>query len=469
MLSISRSCLGTREDSCAEWTFSFDRKNRLRTHTYAGGSNVRGNICYDGMGRVWQRWNDDSVSGDWDETLMRYVYDGNTLAQEHQFLASGNGMWIYNYSRYDRDYLHKPGGVRQRSYVGPTSYTDDFLFRDMADIAAKVPRGSSATVTRAPRMASGERTPENDLAPTTSSFTDISRLGAHGAFTECYGGGTTNPRTQGFDALQQSGGRHYLPAIGQGLSAPASSGSRRTIARPSDTSPQQDIVPGDITGPDDPALAEFYKELRYYSWLPNSELACSCDEACENGAECENITHCWQRQCFVTVIPEEPVIDPDTDIECGIHCPAVGVCPEVNCDYWTASLWCCPCNDCPPVGTPITINGKQHEVIQTDLCPDDYAIARMGICDDETLDCVAGIWPFEIPGSIPDAVIELLRRLGEENLWNPNCPNVIFTLTGAHAFSFHGHSGNIFFIERCLQCHCAAVRTGLYGENSPCD
>jgi len=69
-------------------------------------------------------------------------------------------------------------------------------------------------VTRAPRMASGERQPENDLAPTTSSFTDISRLGAHGAFTESYGGGTTNPRTQGFDALMQSGPVHQLPGLG---------------------------------------------------------------------------------------------------------------------------------------------------------------------------------------------------------------------------------------------------------------
>jgi len=198
----------------AEWTFTFDRKNRLKSFTNEGASNVRTNLWYDGMGRVWQRWNDDSVSGEWAETLMRYVYDGSTLAQEHEFLASGNGMWIYNYVRYDRDYLHKPDGVRQRSYVGPSSYTDEFLFRDMADIASKVTRGSSATVTRAPRMASGERQPENDLAPTTSSFTDISRLGAHGAFTESYGGGTTNPRTQGFDALLQSGPVHQLPALG---------------------------------------------------------------------------------------------------------------------------------------------------------------------------------------------------------------------------------------------------------------
>ncbi len=197
----------------AEWTFTFDRKNRLKSFTNEGASNVRTNLWYDGMGRVWQRWNDNTSSGDWDETLMRYVYDGNSLAQEHEFTASGNGMWIYNYVRYDRDYLHKPDGVRQRSYVGPTSYTDEFLFRDMADIAAKVPRGSSVSVTRAPRMASGERTPENDLAPTTSSFSDISRLGAHGAFTESYGGGTTNPRTSGFDALLLSGTRHYLAAL----------------------------------------------------------------------------------------------------------------------------------------------------------------------------------------------------------------------------------------------------------------
>ncbi len=69
----------------AQWTFSFDRKNRLRTHTYAGGSNVRGNIWYDGAGRVWQRWNDDSVTGDWD-----YLRDSDGIHHCRPVVSSPN-------------------------------------------------------------------------------------------------------------------------------------------------------------------------------------------------------------------------------------------------------------------------------------------------------------------------------------------------------------------------------------------
>ncbi len=74
----------------AEWTFTYDRKNRVKSHTHTAASNARGNISYDAVGRVWQRWNDNSSTQDWDGTLTRYVYNGATLAQEHQVTGGLN-------------------------------------------------------------------------------------------------------------------------------------------------------------------------------------------------------------------------------------------------------------------------------------------------------------------------------------------------------------------------------------------
>ncbi len=202
----------------AQWTFSFDRKNRLKTHTYPSGLNVRGNIWYDGMGRIWQRWNDDSVTGDWDADLKRFVYDGPALAQEHKFTASGNGSWIYSYGRCDIDYLRKPDGIRQKVNNGVGGWDSHLLFNDGADVASRTPSGSSTTITRTLRTASGERLNDNPrMSPglTTGSFNNISNLAKPNSYVESYGGGTElGTSSLGYDSLVQSGPVHQLPALG---------------------------------------------------------------------------------------------------------------------------------------------------------------------------------------------------------------------------------------------------------------
>ncbi len=202
----------------AQWTFAFDRKNRLKTHTYPSGLNVRGNIWYDGIGRVWQRWNDDSVTGDWDADLKRFVYDGNALAQEHKFTASGNGSWTYSYGRCDIDYLRKPDGIRQKVNNGVGGWDEHFLFNDGADVASRAPSGSSTTITRTLRTASGDRLNDNPRMSAglgSGSFSNISNLAKPNSYIESYGGGTElGTSSLGFDALVQSGPVHQLPALG---------------------------------------------------------------------------------------------------------------------------------------------------------------------------------------------------------------------------------------------------------------
>ena len=42
---------GSKLSYRAQWTFTFDRKNRLRTHlNVSSGNHVRGNLWYDGQG-----------------------------------------------------------------------------------------------------------------------------------------------------------------------------------------------------------------------------------------------------------------------------------------------------------------------------------------------------------------------------------------------------------------------------------
>ena len=99
----------------ARWTFTFDLKNRMKSQTHEDAGNVRENLWWDGAGRVWQRWNDNSVSGDWDADLTRCVFDGSSLAQEHKWFASENeDEWSYAYGYITRDYLRNLSGVRQR-------------------------------------------------------------------------------------------------------------------------------------------------------------------------------------------------------------------------------------------------------------------------------------------------------------------------------------------------------------------
>jgi len=43
------------------WSFTFDRKNRLKSYTHTDASNVRRNLWYDGKGRVWQAVGNPSI------------------------------------------------------------------------------------------------------------------------------------------------------------------------------------------------------------------------------------------------------------------------------------------------------------------------------------------------------------------------------------------------------------------------
>jgi len=134
----------------AALTFTYDRKNRLKSHTHSGASDVRGNLWYDGQGRVWQRWTFEGI--DWATDLTRFVYDG-ALAQEQLFDVSGNGTWTYAYNRLMRDYLRQPAGIRERVRPAQGSDTDYFLMQDQGSIVGRFTRGSSCTFEKAQRGA----------------------------------------------------------------------------------------------------------------------------------------------------------------------------------------------------------------------------------------------------------------------------------------------------------------------------
>ena len=95
------------------WTFEFDELNRLKNFTHAGTSNKRW-IWYDARDRVWQRWTQNKGTSAWEPALNSFVYDGGALAQEHEVaVVNQGGTWVYTYTDLTRDYLRKPGGIRQ--------------------------------------------------------------------------------------------------------------------------------------------------------------------------------------------------------------------------------------------------------------------------------------------------------------------------------------------------------------------
>jgi hypothetical protein len=202
----------------AEWTFTYDRKNRLKSHANTNASNVRGNLWYDGRGRVWQRWNDNSNTEDWDGTLLRFVYDGSTLAQEHNFdVAEVLNAWVYTYDDLTRDYLRQPGGTRQRERSGGND-TDYFLQANQGTLEYKVERSPvSETYARTERKSSLDQLPD-------STFNNISNLATPNGYIEMYGGSTSGS-TAGFDGLVHMGGRHYLAGLGRKVNAAPDGGS----------------------------------------------------------------------------------------------------------------------------------------------------------------------------------------------------------------------------------------------------
>jgi YD repeat-containing protein len=192
----------------AEWTFTYDRKNRLKSHTNTNASYVRGNIWYDGRGRIWQRWNDNSNTEDWDASLIRFVYDGSQLAQEHTFdVAEVLNAWVYTYDDLTRDYLRQPGGTRQRERSGGND-TDYFMQSNQGTLEYKIERSPvSETYARTERKTSLDQLPD-------STFSNISNLATPNGYIEMYGGSTSGS-SAGFDGLVQMGGRHYLAGVGR--------------------------------------------------------------------------------------------------------------------------------------------------------------------------------------------------------------------------------------------------------------
>jgi hypothetical protein len=119
----------------------------LKTYTNTNASNKRGNLWYDGRGRVWQRWQDHTVTGAWDLSLTRFVYDGSTLAQEHYFTpAQVSNEWVYSYQYVTYDYLRQPGGIRQKERDG-ASYKNYFLQANTGIIEFKDEWALSPSVT----------------------------------------------------------------------------------------------------------------------------------------------------------------------------------------------------------------------------------------------------------------------------------------------------------------------------------
>jgi hypothetical protein len=192
------------------WTFTYDRTNRLKSYTNTNSSNVRGNNWYDSKGKVWQRWTDNTSTSQWDNTLKRYVYDGGQLVQEHDWTVIDNfGTWVYTYADIDRDYQRHPGGMTQRQGTA-ASYTDYYMQNSANAIEYKTERDPvSATIAR------DERTKDLDqLAGAT--FSNISNLATSNSFIEMYGGGTGGTPA-GFDGLMQFGDRHMVAGFGRWL------------------------------------------------------------------------------------------------------------------------------------------------------------------------------------------------------------------------------------------------------------
>jgi len=190
------------------WTFEFDRKNRMINFTHANTDDKR-YLWYDGRGRVWQRWTYDTAGeGYWNPALNRYVYDGGSLAQEHVFdVEESEGSWVYSYDDLERDYLRKPGGTRQIERSGGTD-THQFLLEEGGTPTARIGKDLNSSVERMELTASGER-----QATGSTQDTPISNIGPGGGYIEGYA--ATAAQVAYFDPLMKMGGRHFLPGLGR--------------------------------------------------------------------------------------------------------------------------------------------------------------------------------------------------------------------------------------------------------------
>jgi len=192
-----------------QWTFTYDRKNRLVTFTNSNMGTETMHLWYDGKNRVWQRWIEDNSQ--MAPELKRYVYDGRTLVQEHLFNVVNDDGWVYDYNQILHDYLRKPGGVRQRDVsTVDQSVTDGFLFADGGAFAARVDRDTSSVVQRTEVTASGDR-----QASGAEYDGEITNIGPSGEYIEGYGGGTSGGSGHDFyEPLGANGPTHSLPIKG---------------------------------------------------------------------------------------------------------------------------------------------------------------------------------------------------------------------------------------------------------------
>ncbi len=192
----------------AEWTFTYDKITRLKSYTHTAASDVRGNLSYDGRGRIWQRWNDNSDTSYWDATLTRFVYDGSQLVQEILFdVEDVEGSWVYTYNDLTRDYLRQSAGMRQRERDGGDD-TDYYMQANRGVFEFKTERDPvAATIDRDFKSSALDQI-------SGSTFQELGNLTTSGSYVEMYGG-TKSGDTAGFDPLVQMGGGHYLGGLGR--------------------------------------------------------------------------------------------------------------------------------------------------------------------------------------------------------------------------------------------------------------
>ena len=143
---------------------------------------------------MFQRWTDLSATKS--STLTRYVFDGSTLVQEHEWGATiSESAYVYTYNHITRDYLYQSGGIRQRESSDGFTFTDRFLVTDGGPITASIDQGVTTNVTYNELAASGDR-----QAAGSHQNGKLSNLYSPDYFLEGYGGGTSGA-TAGFEPL----------------------------------------------------------------------------------------------------------------------------------------------------------------------------------------------------------------------------------------------------------------------------
>jgi hypothetical protein len=198
----------------SEWHFAYDGKNRLKSHynTNSGGNKTV--LWYDALGRVFQR-STMPISGITPEiTLTRYVFDGSTLVQEHEWTATeSEGSYVYSYNHITRDYLYQAGGIRQRESSDGYSFTDRFLVTDGGPITASIDKGITTNVIYNELSGSGTR-----QAGGSHWEGKLSNLFSPNNYLEDFGGSIVGP-TAGHDPILVGGGHPVIVGLlppGQG-------------------------------------------------------------------------------------------------------------------------------------------------------------------------------------------------------------------------------------------------------------